>query len=46
VLAAMTSGRLPPGQKGPVGGPPPPEAGGGGLPLPEGGVGGGAIEAP
>jgi hypothetical protein len=47
VLAAMTSGRLPPGQEGPVGGPPPPGAGGGGPPPPpEGGAGGGAIEAP
>jgi hypothetical protein len=47
VLVAMTSGCLPPGQEGPVGGrPPPPEAGGGGSPPPEGGAGGGAIEAP
>jgi hypothetical protein len=46
VLAVMTSGCLPPGQEGPVGGPPPPGAGGGGPPPPEGGVGGGAIEAP
>jgi hypothetical protein len=30
VLAAMTSGHLPLGQEGPVGGPPPPGAGGGG----------------
>jgi hypothetical protein len=46
VLAAMMSGRLPPGQEGPMGGPPPPGAGGGGPPPPEGGAGGGAIEAP
>jgi hypothetical protein len=46
VLAAMTIGRLPLGQEGPVGGPPPPGVGGGGPPPPEGGVGGGAIEAP
>jgi hypothetical protein len=47
VLAAMTSGRLPSGQEGPVGGPPPPGAGSGGPPPPpEGGAGGGAIEAP
>jgi hypothetical protein len=48
VLAAMTSGRLPPGQEGPVGAPPPsPGAGGGGPPPPpEGGAAGGAIEAP
>jgi hypothetical protein len=48
VLAAMTSGRLPPGQEGPMGGPPPsPGVGGGGPPPPpEGGAGGGAIEAP
>jgi hypothetical protein len=48
VLAEMTSGRLPPGQEGPVGGPPPPSgAGGGGPPPPlEGGAGGGVIEAP
>jgi hypothetical protein len=36
VFAAMTSGHLLSGQEGPVGGPPPPE----------GGVGGGMIEAP
>jgi hypothetical protein len=46
VLTAMTSGCLPLGQEGLVGGPPPPEVGGGGLPSPEGGAGGGAIEAP
>jgi hypothetical protein len=47
VVAAMTSGRLPPGQEGPVGGGPPlPGAGGDRPPLPEGGVGGGALEAP
>jgi hypothetical protein len=47
VVAAMTSGRLPPGQEGPVGGgPPPPGAGVGGPPPPEGGAGGGALEAP
>jgi hypothetical protein len=47
VLAAMTSGRLLPGQEGPMGGPPLPGAGGGGPPPPpKGGVGGGAIEAP
>ena len=46
VLAAMTSGRLSPGQEGPVGGPPPPGAGGGRPPPPEGGASGGAIEAP
>jgi hypothetical protein len=46
MLAAMTTGRLPPGQEGPVGGPPSPGAGGGGPPPPEGGAGGGAIEAP
>jgi hypothetical protein len=46
VLVAMTSGCLPPGQEGPVGGPPPPGASGGGPRPPEGGAGGGAIEAP
>jgi hypothetical protein len=48
MLAAMTSGRLPPGQGGPVDAPPPPlGAGGGGPPSPpEGGASGGAIEAP
>jgi hypothetical protein len=46
MLAVMTSGRLPPGQEGPMGGPPPPGVGGGGPPPPEGGAGGGAIEAP
>jgi hypothetical protein len=46
VLDAMMSGRLPPGQEGPMGGPPPPGSGGGGPPLPEGEAGGGAIEAP
>ena len=36
MATAMTSGRLPPGQEGPVGGgPPPPEVGGGGPPPPE-----------
>jgi hypothetical protein len=49
VLAAMTSGRLPPGQEGPmqVRPPPPPGAGGGGPPPPpEGGVARGVIKAP
>jgi hypothetical protein len=48
VLAAMTSGCLPPEKEGHVGGPPPPHGvGGGGTPPPlEGGSGGGAIEAP
>jgi hypothetical protein len=48
VLAAMTSGCLPPGQGGPADAPPPPAGeGGGGPPLPsEGGVAGGALEAP
>jgi hypothetical protein len=46
VLSTMTSGHMPPGQEGPVGGPPPPGVGGGGPPPPEGGAGGGAIEAP
>jgi hypothetical protein len=48
VLAAMTSGRLPPGQEGPTGAPPlPPGAGRGGPPPPpEGGAAGGALEAP
>jgi hypothetical protein len=47
VLVAMTNGCLLLGHEGHVGGPPPPGAGGGGPPpLPEGGVGGGAIEAP
>ena len=47
VLAAMTSGCLPLGQEGLVGGPPlPGEGGGGPPPPPEGGAGGGAIEAP
>jgi hypothetical protein len=48
VLAAMTSGRLPPGQGGPADVPPPPPgAGGGGPPPPlEGGAAGGALEAP
>jgi hypothetical protein len=46
VVATMTSGKLPPGQEGPVGGgPPPPGVGVGGPPLPEGGAGGGALEA-
>jgi hypothetical protein len=48
VLAAMTSGRLPPGQGGPADVPPPPPGAGGGgpPPPPEGGVAGGALEAP
>jgi hypothetical protein len=47
VAAAMMSGRLPPGQEGPIGGgPTPPEVGGGGPPPPEGGAGSGALEAP
>jgi hypothetical protein len=47
VAAAMMSGRLSPGQEGPIGGgPPPPEVGGGGPPPPEEGAGGGALEAP
>jgi hypothetical protein len=48
VAAAMTSGRLPPGQEGPAGvPPPPPRAGGEGPPPPpEGGAAGGALEAP
>jgi hypothetical protein len=48
VLAAMTSGCLPPRQEGPVGvRPPPPGVGGGGSPPPpKGGSGGGAIEEP
>jgi hypothetical protein len=48
VLAAMTSGRLPPGQGGPadVSPPPPGEGRGGPPPPPEGGAAGGAIEAP
>jgi hypothetical protein len=48
VLAAMTSGRLLPGQEGPAGAPPPSlGAGRGGPPPPpEGGAAGGAIEAP
>jgi hypothetical protein len=48
VLAAMTSGRLPPGQGGPVDVPPPPPGAGGGgpPPPPEGGAAGGALEAP
>jgi hypothetical protein len=48
VLASMTSGRLPPGQEGPVGAPPPPPGAGRGgpPPPPEGGAAGGAIEAP
>jgi hypothetical protein len=48
VLAAMTSGRLPPGQEGPAGAPPPPPGAGRGgpPPPPEGGAAGGAIEAP
>ena len=48
VLAAMTSGRLPPGQGGLADDPPPPPgAGRGGPPTPpEGGAAGGALEAP
>jgi hypothetical protein len=48
VLAAMTSGCLPPGQGGPADVPPPPPGvgGGGPPPPPKGGVAGGAIEAP
>jgi hypothetical protein len=48
VLAAMTSGRLPPGQGGPADVPPPPPGAGGGgpPPPPEGGAAGGALEAP
>jgi hypothetical protein len=48
VLAAMTSGRLPPGQEGPAGVPPPPPGAGRGgpPPPPEGGAVGGAIEPP
>jgi hypothetical protein len=48
VLAAMTSGRLLPGQGGPADAPPPPPGAGGGgpPPPPEGGAAGGALEAP
>ena len=48
VAAAMTSGRLPPGQEGPAGAPPPPPGAGGEgpLPPPEGGEAEGALEAP
>jgi hypothetical protein len=48
VLAAMTSGRLPLGQGGPVDVPPPPPGAGRGgpPPPPEGGAAGGALEAP
>ena len=47
VLAAMTSGRLPPGQGGLADDPPPPPgAGRGGPPPPEGGATGGALGAP
>jgi hypothetical protein len=48
VLAAMTSGRLTPGQGGPADVPPPPPGAGGGgpPPPPEGGAAGGALEAP
>jgi hypothetical protein len=48
VLAAMTSGRLPPGQGGPADVPPPPPGvgRGGPPPPPEGGAAGGALEAP
>jgi hypothetical protein len=48
VLAAMTSGRLPPGQGGPADVPPPPPGAGRGgpPPPPEGGAAGGALEAP
>jgi hypothetical protein len=48
VLAAMASGRLPPGQGDPAGVPPPPPGAGRGgpPPPPEGGAAGGALEAP
>jgi hypothetical protein len=48
VLAAMTSGRLPPGQGDPADVPPPPPGAGRGgpPPPPEGGAAGGALEAP
>ena len=48
VLVAMTSGRLPPRQGGPVDVPPPPPGAGRGgpPPPPEGGAAGGALEAP
>jgi hypothetical protein len=48
VAAAMTSGRLPPGQEGLAGAPPPPAGAGRGgpPPPPEGGAAGGALEAP
>jgi hypothetical protein len=48
VLAAMTSGRLPPGQGGLADDPPPPPGvgRGGPPPPPEGGAAGGALEAP
>jgi hypothetical protein len=47
VVVAMTSGRLLPGQEGPIGGgTPPPKAGSGGPPPPKGGAGGGVMEAP
>jgi hypothetical protein len=48
VLAARTSGRLSLGQGGPANVPPPPPGAGGGgpPPPPEGGVDGGALEAP
>jgi hypothetical protein len=48
VLAAMMSGRLPPGQGDPADVPPPPlGAGGGGPPPPpKGGAAGGTLEAP
>jgi hypothetical protein len=48
VLAAMTSGRLPPGQGGLADDPPPPPGAGRGgpPPPPEGGAAGGALEAP
>jgi hypothetical protein len=48
VLAAMTSGRLLPGQGGPADVPPPPPGAGRGgpPPPPEGGAAGGALEAP
>jgi hypothetical protein len=48
VLAAMTSGCLPPGQEGLAGAPPPPPGvgRGGPPPPPEGGAAVGVIEAP
>ena len=46
VFAAMTSGRLPPGQGGPADAPPPPAGAGGGgpPPPPEGGAAGGDLQ--